>query len=431
MNSEIPQIEPDAPEPLEDDAETQPEKPRRRGGFAASLAVLLSLTALAGTAWMWWQDQSSRGQEEERVFAEIARLESSDSQLDLELRQLRDELSVLSSAEDGAQLAALENRLAADRAQLDRAERAIREQAALAQSLQAVTDSMRDRLLAAEAAVAAVSKQPVDTGAELDVAEVDYLLRLANERLQLFADPEAADQALQVADRHLAALENPAYYGVRQEISAARRDLAALDIPDYLEVAAELDAVQSAIPGLPFRGETEAAKPAEPAAEDGWWAKFKGVFARLVTVRRSAEEADARISLQDKDYVRQRVWLQLEIAHLALMRRDQASFRGALGRVQESVDTWFDPVDGRVQSVSARLADLAGLNIDAELPDITAPWTRLRGIRAVSSAPAPAAAPAPVVAEPESAPAEETDGGAEPDGAADEPADGPDLEDAG
>lgn len=430
MNSDIPQIEPDAQEPLEDGAEKQPDKPRRGGGFAAALALLISLTALAGTAWMWWQDQSSRGQEEERVFAEIARLESSDSELALKLRQLRDELSLLSPAEDAAQLAALEDRLAADRAQLDRVERAIREQTALAQSLQAVTDSMRERLLAAEASLAAVSNQPVDTGGELDVAEVDYLLRLANERLQLFADPEAADQALQVADRHLAALDNPAYYGVRQEISAARQALAALDSPDYLEVAAELDAVQSAIPGLPFRGETEgmeAADPAAPSAEDGWWAKFKGVFTRLVTVRRSSEEADARISLQDKDYVRQRVWLQLEIAHLALMRRDQASFRGALGRVQESVDTWFDPADSRVRSVTGRLADLAELNIDAELPDITGPWTRLKGIRAVSSRPAPAPAPAPVNADPENAADGEQDGSAAPDGAADEP----DVEGAG
>jgi uroporphyrin-3 C-methyltransferase len=425
VNSEIPQIESGAQEPLEGEAEKQREKPRRGGAFATSLAMLLSLIALAGTAWMWWQDQSSGGQQEERVWAEIARLESGASEVSLELRQLRDELEQVRSADDAGQVAALESRLAEDRAQLDRAERAIGEQSALAQSLQAVTDSMRERLLAAEAALSAVSSRPVDAGGELDVAEVDYLLRLANERLQLFADPDAADQALSVADQHLAALDNPAFYGVRQEISAARQALASLDIPDYLEMAAELDAVQSAIPGLPFRGETEAFVAAAPAAEDGWWAKLRGVFARLVTVRRSAGEADARISLQDKDYVRQRVWLQLEIAHLGLMRRDQASFRGALDRVRESVDTWFEPEDRRVQSVSGKLSDLAGLNIDVELPDITAPWSRLRGIRAVSSTPAPA--PAPANPDPENAAAAEPDGGAGQDIAAEEP----DREDAG
>jgi uroporphyrin-3 C-methyltransferase len=427
VNSEIPQIESEAQEPLESDAEEQREKPRRGGAFRASLAIVFSLIALAGTAWMWWQDQASIGQDEERVFAEIARLDNSDSELELKLRQLRDELEQVSSADDAAQLAALEDRLAADRAQLDRAERAIREQTALAQSLQAVTDSMRERLLGAEAALSAVSNRPVDAGGELDVAEVDYLLRLANERLQLFADPEAADQALSVADQHLAALDNPAYYGVRQEITAARQALAALDIPDYLEVAAELDAAQSAIPGLPFRGEAEVLEAAAPAAEDGWWAKLKGVFARLVTVRRSADDVDARISLEDKDYVRQRVWLQLEIAHLALMRRDQASFRGALERVQESVDTWFDPEDSRVQSVTGQLSDLADLGIAAELPDITGPWSRLRGIRAVGSTPAAEAVPAPGEAPPENGAAPESGDSAQPDAAAE----GPDQEGAG
>lgn len=395
MSSEISQVETDALEPLESGEDEQPGKPRRRGSFAAALAFLFALAALAGTAWMWWQDQSSAGQQEERVFTEIARLESSDSELGLKLQQLGDEVKSLGAADDGAKFAALESQLASNRAQLQQAERAIREQTALMQSLQAMTDAMRDRLLAAEAALSAVSTRSVAAGAELDVAEVDYLLRLANERLQLFADPEAADQALAVADQHLAALDNPAFYGVRQEISVARQALAAVDIPDYLEVAEELDAVQAEIPGLPFPGD-----PAQPPAEatdagDGWWAKLKGVFASLVTVRRSAGEGEGRISLEDKDYVRQRVWLQLEIAHLALMRRDQAAFRGAVERVRESVDYWFDPDDSRVQSVAGRLSRLAALQIAAELPDITAPWTRLKSIRAVGIASAPAATPPP------------------------------------
>ena len=89
------------------------------------------------------------------------------------------------------------------------------------------------------------------------------MLRLANERLKLFADPAAADAALEVADLHLAALDNPMYVGVRQEIAAARRALATIDLPDYLDLAHRLDRVQEAIPGLSFRG--EAAPAAAPA----------------------------------------------------------------------------------------------------------------------------------------------------------------------
>ncbi len=34
------------------------EKPQRKGGAFGFLALLFSLAALAGTGWMWWQDQA-------------------------------------------------------------------------------------------------------------------------------------------------------------------------------------------------------------------------------------------------------------------------------------------------------------------------------------------------------------------------------------
>lgn len=418
MNTEFPKLETEASDLPEDGTEEPREQPRRRGSLAATLALLIALVALAGTAWMWWQDQSSRAQEEARVFTEIDRLERSDSELSLKLNQVRDELDALSSADDRPQLSDLESRLAADRAQLERAERTIREQAALAQSLRAEADSLHDRLAAMEAAVSAGTGARLDAGSELDLAEVDYLLRLANERLQLFADPAAADRALEVADRHLAAMENPAYFEVRQEIAAARQAMAAVAVPDYVSVAAELDAIQSAIGELPFRGEGQAPTSAAPEQEEGWWAKLQGVFASLVTVRRSDEDDIGQVSLQDKDYIRQRLWLQLEVAHLSLMRRDQDAFRGALARVRESVDRWFDGADGRVQAVTAELSDLAALEVAAELPDISAPWSTLRKLRAAGAGTPPAAVPAQVGANPAEArpPASSGSGPASADG---------------
>ena len=394
MNSDISRIETDTRDAAEHNRAERQQEPPRRGSFGTFLALLMALVALAGTAWLWWQDQSSGGQEEARMLAELARLESSDRELELKLSQLGDELGSLAAADGGEQLSALEGRLAADRARLEQADQGIREQAALAQSLQEAMGSMEARLRAAEAALSTMSTRQLDAGGELDLAEVDYLLRLAGERLQLFADPAAADQALELADRQIAVMNNPAYLGVRQDISAARQALARLEIPNYLDLAAELDAIQAAVPKLTFRGERESSEAAEVAVEDGWWGKLKSVFASLVTVRRSTDEEISKVSLEDKDYVRQRVWLQLEMAHLSLMRRDQAAFRSAVGRVQESLGTWFEPADTRVQSVAARLADLAALEVDAALPDISAPWSSLNRIRAAKSTAPPGALPA-------------------------------------
>jgi uroporphyrin-3 C-methyltransferase len=364
----------------------------RKGGGLAVLAFLFALAALVGTGWMWWQDQSALGLEQEQVFREIARLESRDSELSLKLDQVRNELEATASGDVSADVEAMERRLRADRAKLADVEQAIEEQLAVSRSLQAATDSMHGRLQAAEAAVTGMSTRELDAGGELDLAEVDYLLRLANERLKLFSDPAAADQALELADMHLAALDNPMYLGVRQDIAAARREIAALELPDFLGIANQLDQAQQMIPSLVFPEDSPQTPPGAPEAEEGWWAKLKGVFSNLVTVRRSTEEESQRISLQDKDFIRQRLWTQLEVAHLALMRHDQQAFRTSLERARETLSAWFEESDRHYQALNADIEKLLAVDIAVSVPDITAPWSTLRSLRgARRSTPVPSA----------------------------------------
>ncbi len=305
-------------------------------------------------------------------------------------------MDTLASGDVGAEFQALQRRMQTDREQLAGIEQGMQEQMALSRSLQAATSSMQGRLQAAEAAVAGMSTRELDGGGELDLAEVDYLLRLANERLKLFNDPAAADEALEVADMHLAALDNPMYLGVRQDIAAARRELAAVEVPDYLEIATRVDNIQEAVPALVFLEQDTPAVVTENVDQEGWWGKISGAFSSLVTVRRSTDQENQRISLEDMDYVRQRLWLQMEIAHLALMRRDQAAFRSSLERTMETINAWFDPAAGSFAQVSGGIDELLALEINVEVPDITAPWSTLRLLRnAVPSAAAvPVDAPA-------------------------------------
>ena len=392
----------------EHNAEQVAERKPRGGSALAMLALLVAFAAAAGTGWMWWQSQRGDGAGRAGMQSEVARLEGIDKRLSTQVQALSEQLDTLSAADEGDPLAELNARLAGDRAQLEALREAVQEQAALARSQQQAVDAIHGRLVAAEAAMAAVSGRELDAAGELDIAEVDYLLRLASERLQLFSDPLAADRALALADAQLAALDNPSYLGVRQAISKARADLAAVDRPDWLALAARLDALQKAVPGLPFPDAAAPAANAAPEAEADWWEKLKATFASLVTVRRSTEQENRRISLRDQDYIRQRVWLQLEVAYLALMRQDQQAFGSALERVQASVDEWFDRQSGAVRSFEESLEGLQGQNIAVAWPDISAPWTALRRVRAVQVTPGPepsaVSPPAATPPEPEAPP---------------------------
>lgn len=384
MNTEITEIESNSPDAEAGEFDRQKHKKSGGGRGLAALALLLALVALAGTAWMWWQDRVAAGPDRQQLLTEIARLDAGDSALAMRLDQLRQDLDALEAEGGGDTLEALQQRMQSDRARLAELERVIGEQHELARSLQGTTDMLHARLQAAEAALERVTSSELDAAGNLDLAEVDYLLRLANERLRLFSDVAAADQALALANAHLEALDNPSLLGVRRDIAAARQALSRADLPDTVEIAAELDSLQARIPSLPFAGVTAAAAAPSQLTEESWWARLKGTFAGLVTIRRTADDSTA-LSLEDTDYVRQRLWLQLEMAHLALMRRDQEGFHASLTRALETLERWFDTTDDELQSVEERVEELASLDIEADLPDITAPWNSLRRLRSAGS----------------------------------------------
>ena len=373
-----------------DDSPAQEKKTRRGGSALALLAFIFALAALAGTAWMWWLDEMTGEQGDDPVIAEIARLASADNELSLKLEQALGQLESLADHDSSVQIAALHKRLDADSAQVGNLDQTIRDQLALSRSLQAAAESMQGRLLATEATLAGMSAPQLDAGGELDLAEVDYLLRLANERLKLFSDPVAADQALEIADLHLAALGNPMYLGVRQEIATARGELAAVKMPDYLGIISQLETIRESTASLPLLGSAPVGHESELAVETGWWEKVKSVFSNLVTIRRSTGGENERISLEDKDYIRQRLWLQLEVANLSLMRREQGAFRHSLEQVRETLSTWFDPGDGAYQSAIRGIDELLALEIELDVPDISAPWATIRLVREGRARPAPA-----------------------------------------
>ena len=376
MNTDISEIDSEIK-----DSPAPEKKPRRGGSALALLAFIFAFAALAGTAWMWWQDELAREQGDDPVSAVIARLESADSELSLKLKQVLGQLESLADQDSNAQFAALYKRLDADSVQVESLDQTIRDQLALSRSLQAAAESMQGRLLATEAALAGMSAPELDAGGELDLAEVDYLLRLASERLNLFSDPVAADQALEIADMHLAALDNPMYLGVRQEIATARGELAAVNMPDYLDIISQLETIQEFTALLPLRGSVPVSQESELEVETGWWKKVKSVFSNLVTIRRSTAGANERITLEDKDYIRQRLWLQLEIAHLSLMRREQGAFKHSLEQVRATLSTWFDSGDGAYPSAIRGIDELLALAIEVDVPDISAPWATLRLVR--------------------------------------------------
>lgn len=375
LNQEISES---APDPV--DRLLQEKKPASSGKAIAILALLISVAATAATGWQWWQTYQGNP-EAAKQSESLARLQTTQQQLGQTVASFEAQLQSNAAPVSAAEFSELARRLEQSRGTLEQLQGQAGEDQATINALQGSVRSLEQRLSTNESGLLNVAASTQNSSVELDIAEVDYLLRVANERLQLFADPVAADLALQAADMQIEAMDDPMFLSVRQRIASARQTLAAVPRVDRVQLSASISDMQSQLPGLQFRGE-EAVQEAPLLADDaGWWESFKYTLSSLVTVRRRAPEDESMLSLDDKDYLRQGLWLQLESARLALMRNDSSAYTGSLDRLRGTVEQFFHTGSAAVQTLLLETTKLQQVDIAPAMPDISAPWTQFRQLR--------------------------------------------------
>lgn len=358
----------------------QERKPVSSGKSVAILALLVSFAAVSATAWQWWQTRAEdpdAGLQQEAV----ARLQESQTRLASSIASFEAQLDAVQSPLDASELSSRHERLKSVESQIADVLGQSNEEKASINAIQGSVRSIEQRLSAAESGLISVAASSQNSSVELDIAEIDFLLRAASERLHLFSDPVAADLALQAADVQMEALNDPMFLSVRQRIATARQALAAIPKIDRVQLSSQLTALQAKVSDLPFRGESEAAPEPELPVDAGWWESFKQTLASLVTVKRRVSEDQSLLSLDDKDYLRQGLWLQIESSRLALMRNDSSAYIGSLDRVTDTIVQFFQNGSSRVQEVLLEVAALRQVSVAPEMPDISGPWTQLRQLR--------------------------------------------------
>jgi uroporphyrin-3 C-methyltransferase len=366
--------------------------PRAAAGRGlAWLAMLLALSAAAGSGYLLWKDVRMGGEVAgqtrtiSRMDADQAALREAIADLDGRFVQpgqlpTAQQFGTLTRAVDelSARVAAMDDRVLEAQGQRQTLESAMFE---LQQQVGTLTETV--------AALTIMRDTPVE---RLDMLEVDSLLRLATERLQIFGNVSAADQALALADQRLADMDDPMYLPVRQRIERARRALAEVVMPDRVAWEGRVAALQRQVSGWPLRGEIDRNIPTV-SDEDavGIWARLKRTLSGLVTVRRTVADESDPLTAADQDYLRQGVWLQLEAARLAIMRSDPDAYQRSLARVGDTLESHFKLNVDSVKAAHEEVESLTTLELATELPDISAPWRQLRTLREAAQRTEPAA----------------------------------------
>lgn len=366
-----------------DIAPSRPAATPTAGGSSRALAVialLVSVTALGGFGFLWYHLDMG------------ARLRSASLQGDITLVQQR--LQDLREHSDRlvqqtqSQLGQLNTQL---QGQVDQLGTQVQGQLEQFRSEQtARSDAITGLRTEFSALRESVGKLYEELDRSLDtwvVEEVEQLLLLANHRLQLSRDVSMAARALQMADRRLEEIGDPAYVEVRQRIANEQAALAAVPRVDVAGFAVRIAALGSRVEQWPlkarasFRGAAEApaASPEKlqhqllEAGREMWQDVSK-----LVRIQQTDETRQPLLPPEQSYFLQQNVRLRLDAAQLALLQGDAGIYTESLNTALAWLRGYFDGEDEDVAAAARELEALAAEDVRPALPDISGSLAALR-----------------------------------------------------
>ncbi|WP_066959441.1 uroporphyrinogen-III C-methyltransferase [Microbulbifer sp. Q7] len=221
------------------------------------------------------------------------------------------------------------------------------------------------------------------------LAEADYLLRLANQRLMLEQDSRAALGLLKEVDTIIRQVDLPDLYGVRQQLA---RDITALKLVENVDregLYLRLRALEEQMVKLNIQPQFDLAKRDAAAAQAqadntgvgeehfrSSWDNFVNFLKGSVRIR-DGEVDPVLLSPQSETRFRQSLRLNMEQAELAVLRADDTVYKDSLSHARQLLLDYG--VENPQREVILReLQELSAEKIKTELPNLSASQSALR-----------------------------------------------------
>ncbi len=304
------------------------------------IALALAVVALVATAWQWL-DQRQRTVKLEKTLTQ--RLSAFDERNRETLTLSRHAEEVTTQA--GAKIALLEQKLEESRAQ----------QEAL-QTLYLELASNRDAWT---------------------ISEAEQLVIIASQQLQLAGNVKPALLALQTADNRLQELDKPQIIQLRKVLGRDVQKLQALPSVDIVGMSLKLESLVDAADKLPLASERH--PRLDTAVKPDWdsnpWRRLTQEIwqdiRRMVRVERMDHPEQPMLAPEQSYFLRENLKLRLLAARIALLQRDESTYRVDLHTAALWIKRHFDQQDANTRNALATLQQLSSSSITIQLPDIS------------------------------------------------------------
>jgi uroporphyrin-3 C-methyltransferase len=216
------------------------------------------------------------------------------------------------------------------------------------------------------------------------LAEAEYLLHLANQRLLLERDLKNAEAVMISADKVLAEINDPGLLPVRAALNQEILSLQQLSHLDREGMFMQLSAIISSLDGLKESAYLDTSKPepeqtpsqrsSQTSDLPAWkqaWLEVWGELNKAVLIRRLDHPVAPLMAPEQNYYLKQNLRLMLEQANLALLEQNQAIFTHSLKQASIWLENYFDTQDKQTKTLISKLKSMQTLQISYETPDIS------------------------------------------------------------
>lgn len=327
----------------------------KKRSWLAIIAIIIALIALGGAGYLYQQ---------------LMLLKAESTALESNTNNLQDSLS--STSERTLSLA---NQSQSQAAKLGDLETSVQQQ-------QANVNELQDRLTRSMKQISQIGN---NKRKDWLLAEAEYLLRLANQRVMLEKSPVGALALLKSTDEILRETDDVSIYNVRKAVAndiAALEAVPSLDVDGvFLKLAALNERVDhlsllpvSETPELPAMLSEMDDKTLVESWKQGFtdsWNKAMEKLGNLIIIQHRDEPIEPLLTHDQAYFIQQNLHLMIEQAQLSLLQGHQPSYDASLNKATSWIGRYFRSEDSSTQALIKGLDELKPVEVSPQLPDIS------------------------------------------------------------
>lgn len=239
-------------------------------------------------------------------------------------------------------------------------------------------------------AIKYVQRQLGKTRGDWLIADAEYLLSVANQRLHLMGDVGTTREALIAADQRLRESGDASVYKVRQQIAKDLDQLKTVATPDIVGIYASVQALKEKVPELavllPFAGkdltESSSIHNHDDVGEEHGHGVLDTIFSQLegyVTLRHSDMPIKEILSPEEAQFIKAQMGVKLEMIKLALVQQNDKLFKSSIDDAVKWLKENFAQNDF-AGFFEAELDKLYQIDLQGKYPDISVSLKMLRDV---------------------------------------------------